>query len=181
MTTAGDPLLRIAAALERLVPPVALPTDWTAFPAYVCDGRSTRPVASIVAPAPDLLRGIDQQKRVVLENVARHAAGAAAHDMLLWGSRGIGKSALLRASVVAAQENAPGAIALVQVAQDALGSLAGLFAAALLALDFVGSIGDIQARKYRFEPCDIGHFFFLERWGLLAASGWVGDTLLSAP
>lgn len=128
MTTAGDPLLRIAAALERLVPPVALPTDWTAFPAYICDARSTRPVGSIVAPAPDLLRGIDQQKRVVLENVARHAAGAAAHDMLLWGSRGMGKSALLRASVVAAQENAPGAIALVQVAQDALGSLAGLFA-----------------------------------------------------
>lgn len=128
MSAAADPLVRIAAALERLVPPALQPTDWASFPAYVCDGTCVRPVATIVAPAPGLLRGIDQQKQVVLENVARHAAGSAAHDMLLWGARGMGKSALLRASVVAAQDSAPGAVALVQVAQDALGTLAGLFA-----------------------------------------------------
>ena len=128
MSATADPLVRIAEALERLAPPAVTPTDWGAAPAYVCDGHSVRAVGSIVAPPPELLRGIDQQKQVVLENVARHAAGAAAHDMLLWGSRGMGKSALLRASVVAAQARAPGAIALVQVAQDALGSLAGLFA-----------------------------------------------------
>ncbi|HEX4846967.1 MAG TPA: DUF815 domain-containing protein, partial [Novosphingobium sp.] len=58
---------------------------------------------------------------------ARLAAGHAAHDMLLWGARGMGKSALLRAAVLAAQAEG-GRIALVQVAPEALGSLAALFA-----------------------------------------------------
>ncbi len=81
----------------------------------------------IEAPALDLLQGIDAQKDVVTANVARLASGHAAHDMLLWGARGMGKSALLRASVAAAQAGQPGALALVQVAQDALPALAGLF------------------------------------------------------
>jgi len=124
----GDPLARIAAALERLVAPAPSDTDWTSAPAYVWTGAAARPVTRIEAPALDLLRGIDAQKALVTANVARLAAGHAAHDMLLWGSRGMGKSALLRASVAAAQADSAGPIALVQVAPDALTSLATLFA-----------------------------------------------------
>ncbi len=122
-----DPLARIAEALERLSPQPPEPTDWRAAAAYVWDGTSTRAVAKIEAPALALLRGIDAQKDTVTGNVDRLAAGHAAHDMLLWGSRGMGKSALLRASVAAAQAVDAGAIALVQVAPDALSSLASLF------------------------------------------------------
>jgi hypothetical protein len=88
-------------------------------------------VAGIVAPPLDLLKGIDEQKRAVAENVARHARGHAAHDMLLWGARGTGKSALVRAAVATVQQQQDGAarIALVQVAPDALDSLARLFVA----------------------------------------------------
>jgi hypothetical protein len=64
-------------------------------------------VARLFAPPLDLLKGIDAQKTIVTANVARLAAGHAAHDMLLWGSRGMGKSALLRASGVAAQAADP--------------------------------------------------------------------------
>jgi predicted AAA+ superfamily ATPase len=78
-------------------------------------------------PSLDLLHGIEQQKEAVAANVMRLAEGHAAHDMLLWGSRGMGKSALTRASVLAAQQ-AGGAIALVQVAPDALPTLSALFA-----------------------------------------------------
>jgi uncharacterized protein len=100
----SDPLLaRIADALERLAPTPAKNDDWQAHPAYVWDGTGARPVARIEAPDPGLLRGIDAQKAAVLENITRLAAGHAAHDMLLWGSRGMGKSALLRSAVVAAQ------------------------------------------------------------------------------
>lgn len=128
MTDQQDALLRIAAALERLAPRHADLADWLAAPAYVWDGAAARAVARIEAPALALLRGIDAQKETVVANVNRLAAGHAAHDMLLWGSRGMGKSALLRASVIAAQAERPGSIALVQVAPDALSSLAGLFA-----------------------------------------------------
>lgn len=120
-------LARIAAALERMAPPPRPPVDWLAAPAYVLDRAGTRAVVAIDAPALALLRGIDAQKQTVTANVARFAAGHAAHDMLLWGSRGMGKSALLRASVAAEQTRAPGDIAMVQVAPDALAGLARLF------------------------------------------------------
>jgi predicted AAA+ superfamily ATPase len=128
MSDQGDPLARIADALERLAPKPAHATDWLAHPAFVWDGAGPRPIEQIFAPALDLLQGIDAQKHLVTANVARLAAGHAAHDMLLWGSRGMGKSALLRASIVAAQASHPGSIALVQVSQEALSGLAGLFA-----------------------------------------------------
>lgn len=124
----GDPLARIAHALERLAPRATPAPDWTAAPAYVWDQQGARAVARIVAPPLALLQGIDEQKQRVVSNVARLAAGHAAHDMLLWGSRGMGKSALLRASVVAAQVEAPDRLALVQVAPEALSALAPLFA-----------------------------------------------------
>jgi uncharacterized protein len=123
-----DALARIAAALERLGPVQAAAADWRAAPAYVWDGMA-RSVAQIVAPRLDLLKGIEAQKDLVTANVARFAAGHAAHDMLLWGARGMGKSALLRASVAAAQKRDSAKIALVQVAPEALSSLAALFAA----------------------------------------------------
>ena len=126
MSDQGDPLARIAEALERLAPPPPPATDWTTAPAYVWDGTA-RAVAQLIAPPLGLLKGIDAQKEVVTANIARLAAGYAAHDMLLWGSRGMGKSALLRAGVSAAQAADPGSIALVQVAPEALVSLAGLF------------------------------------------------------
>jgi predicted AAA+ superfamily ATPase len=122
-----DLLARIAHAVEHLSPPPGLPIDWLAQPAYVWDGVGARPVERIEAPALDLLQGIDAQKATVAGNVARHAAGYAAHDMLLWGSRGMGKSALLRASITTAQTAHPGRIALVQVAQEALAGVAPLF------------------------------------------------------
>ena len=128
MSEASDALARIAAALERLAPPAPPATDWTAHPAYVWDHAGVRAVARIDAPPLALLRGIEAQKQAVVRNVARLAQGAAAHDMLLWGARGMGKSALLRSAVAAAQDERPGALALVQAAPDAVASLPALFA-----------------------------------------------------
>jgi predicted AAA+ superfamily ATPase len=123
-----QPLMtRIADALERLAPSPAANNDWLPHPAYVWHGNAARPVSRIEAPDPVLLRGIDAQKASVFENVTRLAAGHAAHDMLLWGSRGMGKSALLRSAVVAAQAGGAQRLALVQVAPDALDTLAALF------------------------------------------------------
>ena len=131
MTAAPDNavLARITAALERLSPPGPAAIDWTAHPAYVWDRQGPRAVETLVAPPLDLLRGIAAQKNTVVANVLRHAAGHAAHDMLLWGARGMGKSALIRGSIAAAQALHRGCIALVQVAPDALSGLTGLFAA----------------------------------------------------
>ena len=127
MTDRNDLLARIADALERLAPPAVAPVDWLSHPAYVWDGSAARAVPMLVAPALDLMRGIDAQKAAVVGNVKRLAAGSAAHDMLLWGARGMGKSALLRAGVAAAQADQPSRIALVQAVPEV--GLAGLFTA----------------------------------------------------
>ena len=120
-------LEQIAAALERLAPPALTNVDWRMQPAYVWDGANARELEKITAPNLDKLRGIDRQKDAVLENIQRFAWGKAAHDMLLWGARGMGKSALLRSATRRVQDEAPMALGLVQVAPDALGTLPELF------------------------------------------------------
>jgi hypothetical protein len=130
VTGTPDPLDRIAAALERLAGGgVGQTADWLAHPAYVFGHGGTRAVPELEAPALALLQGIERHKDVVLANLRRHAAAAAAHDMFLWGARGMGKSALLRSATHAVQEELPGTLALVQVGGDSLGALPALFTA----------------------------------------------------
>lgn len=123
-----DPLVRIAEALERMAPPALPPTDWLAAPAYVWSGDSVLAVPSLQAVPLDRLRGIDAQKASFTENARRHAAGLPAHDALLWGSRGMGKSALVKAAVADIQASV-GSLGLVQVGgeADALSGLPRLF------------------------------------------------------
>lgn len=128
MNARRDALERIAAALERLAPPPPQPTDWLAHPAYVWDGERARAVPVLDALALAQLRGIDAQTAALRENCERLAGGAAAHDVLLWGARGMGKSALVRACVADVQSKAPGALALVQLAPGSLPSFPALIA-----------------------------------------------------
>ncbi|MDE1917543.1 MAG: ATP-binding protein [Sphingomonadales bacterium] len=125
--TLSNQLERVIAALERMSAPLARPVDWQAHPAYVWNGVQPRTVSAIDAPSLDLIHGVDAQKDKVVANVLRHAAGAAAHDMLLWGARGMGKSALLRAAVRHAREDKGSTLALVQVSPEALPTLTALF------------------------------------------------------
>ena len=127
MSDQGDPLARIADAIERLAGGSPAPADWRASPAYVWHGREARSVSELPAVSLELLKGIDAQRERVSENVARLARGHAAHDMLLWGARGMGKSALVRAAVAAAQRDMPDRLALVQAGTDALDTLPHLF------------------------------------------------------
>ncbi|MEM7780439.1 MAG: DUF815 domain-containing protein [Pseudomonadota bacterium] len=121
-----DPLKRIADALERLTPDQPKSIDWTAQPAYLWTGDDARIVESLDTTPLATLRGIEAQKQAVSENIARLASGAAAHDMLLWGTRGMGKSALVRAAVQELQAERSDAIALVQLAPGAAASFADL-------------------------------------------------------
>lgn len=127
MEDQAELLARIAAALERLAPGQLESCDWLAHPAYVWDGKTARAIAAIEAPPLALLQGLDRQKQAVSENIARLAQGKPAHDMLLWGARGMGKSALLRAAISQTQQDG-GKIALVQVGAEATPFLPHLLA-----------------------------------------------------
>lgn len=120
-------LARIASALERMAPPAPCVADLDASRAYIWDGRDARCVDRFAPAQFDLLCGIDAQKGALLENTRRHAQGLPAHDVLLWGARGTGKSACVGA--VVGQVAMDGAdIALMQCSADALSSLPVLFA-----------------------------------------------------
>lgn len=117
---------RIAAALERLAPPPPAPADWHSAPAYWWDGVHAQSVSTLAARPLAGLVGVEAQKAALHANLARLAQGAAAHDMLLWGARGMGKSALVRACVADIAARQPGSIALVQLAAGSLASFPAL-------------------------------------------------------
>ncbi len=152
-----DPLDRIAAALERIAPPALVADDPVAHPAYVWrDGALV--AARHFAPLPlDLLLGIDAQKAALVEDFRRLAQGHATQDVLLWGARGAGKSALVKSAVAALQAEGR-AIALIEVARiDGLRELFdridGLPRAYVLFLDDLGfdAIGDARALRSLLE------------------------------
>lgn len=118
-------LTRIAEALERIAPPQPPMADLAAHPAYIWDG-TTAHVAEFAPAEYDLLSGIDAQKQLLLENSRRHAQGLPAHDALIWGARGTGKSASV-AAVVGRLQHEGIDIALMQCGADQLASLPALF------------------------------------------------------
>ncbi|ANI78706.1 MULTISPECIES: ATP-binding protein [Sphingobium] len=150
-------LSRIAEALERIAPPLAPSADLAAAPAYVWDGTAIQAVEAFDPVNYELLAGIDAQKATLLENTRRHAAGHAAHDALLWGARGTGKSAVV-AAVIDRLQREGADIALLQCAIDELASLPRLFSLLrstprpfILFLDDLGfdesGVGDARALR----------------------------------
>ncbi len=127
-------LSRIAAALERLAPPPAVPTSLHAADAFVWHadrggGPGTlAPVPRVAGVALSLLQGIDQARDILLANTQRFAAGLAANNAMLWGARGMGKSSLAKAVHAAVNAQAPGALALIEIARDEIAALPVLLA-----------------------------------------------------
>lgn len=145
MSARRDVLERIAAALERMVPAGAARVDWRGAPAFVWNGADARTIATLDTVPLAQLVGIDAQREAVKTNIARLARGVAAHDMLLWGARGMGKSALIRSAVADIQGSAQNTLALVQVTPEAvphvpdlLAQLSGQPGAFLLFFDDLG-------------------------------------------
>ncbi len=86
--------------LERLAPETPLATDWTAL-AYRWRTRAERgwlqPVPEPHRIHPGDLVCLEHQKAEVERNTRQFLAGRGANNVLLWGSRGTGKSSLVKA------------------------------------------------------------------------------------
>jgi predicted AAA+ superfamily ATPase len=113
-------LERIAEALDRLAPPGPSVIDLTAADAFVWHAEDglLEPVTAVNRIGLELLKGIDRQRAVLLENTRRFARGLPANNALLWGARGTGKSSLVKAVHAAANAETPGALALVEVHRE---------------------------------------------------------------
>ncbi|OWJ62046.1 ATP-binding protein [Inquilinus limosus] len=118
-------LTRIADALERLAPPPPAPTDLASADAFTWDAEHGRlqPVATVSRVDLDLLQGIELQRDLLLENTRRFAQGLPANNALLWGSRGMGKSSLVKSVHAAVNGEAGGILGLVEIHREDISSL----------------------------------------------------------
>ncbi|HLZ67641.1 MAG TPA: ATP-binding protein [Aliidongia sp.] len=122
-------LLRIADALDRLAPPPAPPVDLALTDAFSWHAESDRLVAvpAVSRVDLDLLRGVEHVRDILLENTRQFAAGFPANNALLWGSRGMGKSSLVKAIHAAVLAEMPaeasGKLKLIEIHREDIPSL----------------------------------------------------------
>ncbi len=131
-------LRTVLASLEMLLPSPVPKIDWSSCHAANWRRHSLagylEPVPSVEGiQLPDLL-GIEEQKRVVVGNTRQFLAGLPANNVLLWGTRGTGKSSLVRALLRA---YAPEGLRIIQVDKDDLVSLPSI-------------VDSIRDQPYRF-------------------------------
>ena len=111
-------LERIASALEKIAGAQQDACDFSAADAFVFTAGSAAlmPVPRVNRVDIALLRGIDRARDTLFANTLRFAQGFAANNALLWGARGMGKSALVKGVHGAINRRLAG-IAIVQASQ----------------------------------------------------------------
>ena len=119
-------LSRIADALDRQAPAPA-PADGVMSEAdafvWHAEGEALEPVAAVNRVEIDLLQGIDRQRDTLFENTKRFADGLPANNALLWGSRGMGKSSLVKAVHAAVNAVGKTPLALIEIHREDIPSL----------------------------------------------------------
>ncbi len=97
----SEQLKRVLDALEMFIPQAVGKIDWQECHAANWRRHSfagyLEPVTEIEGIHLDDLLGIEQQKRVLVQNTAQFLNKLPANNVLLWGTRGTGKSSVVRA------------------------------------------------------------------------------------
>ena len=91
-------LERIANALERIAPPEKKINNLDESEGFIYESKTglIRPIDNINRISIKLLQGIIPQKTLLLENTINFSNDLPANNALLWGSRGTGKSSLVK-------------------------------------------------------------------------------------
>ena len=96
-----EQLERVLSSVEQLLPKAVEPIDWSKTSAANWRRHSfagyLEPIEYIEDTHLDDLIGIDRQKQILEKNTRQFLHGYPANNVLLWGSRGTGKSSVVRA------------------------------------------------------------------------------------
>ena len=107
--------------LERMLPSaVSAEPDWQQANAFRWEGGRLAPVTHPHRIGLTDLLGIDRQKQLIEQNTKQFVRGKPANNVLLTGSRGTGKSSLVKALL---NEYAAEGLRLIEVGKPALGDL----------------------------------------------------------
>ncbi len=133
-----EQLRRVLDGVERILPKPAPVIDWGETHAANWrrrgDSGFLEAVPEIEAFHLDDLLGIDEQKKMVEQNTRQFLAGLPANNTLLWGTRGTGKSSLVRALL---HRYASEGLRVIQVDKDDLVHLPAI-------------VDEIKRQPYRF-------------------------------
>ncbi len=131
-------LRRVLASVEQLLPKAVGEVDWGGIIAANWRRHSfagyLEPVEEVDPVRLDDLLGIDKQKQILDENTRQFVNGYPSNNVLLWGTRGTGKSTLVRALL---NTYADRGLRVIQVDKDDLVYLPDIFSA-------------IKGQDYRF-------------------------------
>lgn len=125
-------LARIADALDRLAPPPRSADDLANVlaqaDAFIWQAESAwlEPVARVNRIELGLLKGIDHQADLLLDNTRRFAKSLPANNALLWGARGTGKSSIVKAVHSEINRLDPGSLAMIEIHREDIPSLPAL-------------------------------------------------------
>ena len=91
-------LNRIAEALERISPNIDEKIDLSKSNGFVYDDniKNLKSVKKISRIPIQLLKGLENQKEILLKNTQNFANNLPANNALLWGAKGTGKSSLVK-------------------------------------------------------------------------------------
>ncbi|TLP49087.1 ATP-binding protein [Cohaesibacter sp. CAU 1516] len=121
-------LKKIHISIDRAVPPETPKTDLNAADAFVWHATPVaylQPVTKVNRVDISLLKAIDRNRDIILENTRRFAKGLPANNALLWGARGMGKSSLVKACHAAVNEQTAteDRLKLIEIAREDIESL----------------------------------------------------------
>ena len=123
-----EQLERVLSSVEQLLPKAADAIDWTKTPAANWRRHSfagyLEPIEYIEDTRLDDLIGIGRQKQIIEKNTRQFLRGYPANNVLLWGSRGTGKSSVVRALL---NKYADEGLRIVQVDKNDLDYLPDIF------------------------------------------------------
>ncbi len=124
-----EQLERVLSSVEQLLPKAVEPVDWSTTRAANWRRHSfagyLEPIEHIEETRLDDLIGIDRQKQILDRNTRQFLRGYPANNVLLWGSRGTGKSSVVRALL---NKHAGKGLRIIQVDKHDLDFLPDIFA-----------------------------------------------------
>lgn len=151
-------LERVLSSVEMLLPKAVAPIDWERCTAANWRRHSfsgyLEPVRVTDTTTLTELLGVEEQKEIMVNNTRQFLAGLPANNALLWGSRGSGKSSLVKALL---NEFGPRGLRFIQVEKEDLIYLSEIFTAVenqpyrfiLLCDDLTFEVGELSYKMLK--------------------------------
>ncbi len=151
-------LERVLSSVEMLLPKAVKPIDWSRCHAANWRRHSfsgfLEPVKVTDTTTLEELLGVEEQKEIMVNNTRQFLSGLPANNALLWGSRGTGKSSLVKALLNAF---APKGLRVIQVEKEDLVYLSEIFSAVenepyrfiLLCDDLTFEVGELSYKMLK--------------------------------